>query len=99
MTINELKEGNKLTIALSGRIDTITAPELEQVINSGLNGINELIFDLAELEYMSSAGLRVMLTAKKKMDTQGGKMTVCNVNETIMEIFEITGFADILTIE
>ena len=99
MTINELKEGNKLTIAISGRIDTITAPELEQVINSGLNGINELIFDLAELEYMSSAGLRVMLTAKKKMDTQGGKMTVRNVNETIMEIFEITGFADILTIE
>lgn len=98
MNINLNKEGAKLTIALSGRLDTMTAPELEKAINDNIAGVEDLVLDLKELEYMSSAGLRVLLSAEKKMKICG-KMTVKNVNEMIMEIFEVTGFADILTIE
>ncbi len=98
MTITKNQEGNKLTVALEGRLDTTTAPQLEEAFKSSINGVEELALDLAKLEYMSSAGLRVLLAAQKVMNRQG-KMTVENVNETIQEVFEVTGFIDILTIE
>ena len=84
-------------IGLEGRLDTTTAPELEKELEGTLNGITELTLDFAELAYISSAGLRVLLSAQKVMNRQGS-MKVTNVNETIMEIFEVTGFTDILTI-
>jgi len=86
-----------MTIALSGRLDTVTAPELELEISNALAGITELILDLEKLDYISSAGLRVLLSTQKTMNERG-IMTVKNVNSTIMEIFEVTGFTDILTI-
>ncbi len=98
MEIQELKEGSKLTIALSGRLDTITAPDLENKLNSSLNAVEELVFDFKELGYLSSAGLRVLLSAQKRMNKQGS-LVIHGVNETIMEIFEATGFTDILKIE
>lgn len=98
MTITKKAEGNKLMIALEGRLDTTTAPQLESEIKSCIDGVGELELDLGELEYMSSAGLRVLLATQKTMNKQG-KMVITNVNETIQEIFEITGFSDILTIQ
>lgn len=98
MTIDKLMNGTNLTITLTGRLDTNTAPKLESELRQSLNGITELILDLANLEYLSSAGLRVLLAAQKVMNKQG-QMIVRHVNETIMEVFEITGFVDILTIE
>lgn len=98
MTIEKITEGNKLTIALSGRLDTTTAPKLETELKQNISGVEELVLDLAALEYLSSAGLRVLLSAQKVMNRQG-HMVVRNVNEIIMEIFEVTGFVDVLTIE
>ncbi len=98
MQITKTKEGNKLTLALVGRLDTTTAPQLEAEVKNELSGVTELIFDFSQLEYLSSAGLRVLLAAQKVMNKQGS-MVVRQVNETIMEVFEITGFIDILTIE
>ena len=98
MTVNKIKNGNSLVIAPEGRLDTITAPELDNEIKASIDGITSLEFDLTNLEYISSAGLRVLLSAQKVMNKQG-EMKVCNVNETIMEIFEVTGFSDILDIE
>lgn len=98
MNINKITNGNELAIALEGRLDTATAPRLEAELNQSIGGIEKLVFDFASLEYLSSAGLRVLLSAQKIMNKQG-KMTVKNVNETIMEIFEVTGFCDVLTIE
>jgi anti-sigma B factor antagonist len=98
MTIEKTKNGSALTIALSGRLDTMTAPNLEAELGDALEGVEELMFDLEKLEYISSAGLRVLLSAQKTMNRQGS-MKVKNANEIIMEIFEVTGFADILTIE
>jgi anti-sigma B factor antagonist len=98
MEINKSLENGKLTISVSGRIDTKTAPELESCITSSLEGVNALIMDMKDVEYISSAGLRVLLIAQKAMNKQGD-MKVTNVNEDIMEIFEVTGFSDILTIE
>ncbi len=98
MNIKKTKTGNELTIALSGRLDTSTAPLLEQELQNCLTGVESLIFDLASLEYISSAGLRVLLYAQKVMSRQG-KMTVRGANDMIMEVFDITGFVDILTIE
>lgn len=98
MTITKTQNGNELTISLEGRLDTITAPELEEEIKSSIDGVESLTLDFCNLEYISSAGLRVLLSAQKIMSTQG-KMKVKNVNETIMEIFDVTGFSDILTIE
>ena len=97
MDITKKFEGNKLTVGVAGRVDTTTAPQLESALNDALAGINELVLDFEQLDYISSAGLRVLLSAQKKMSKLGG-MTVRNVNEDVMEIFEVTGFSDILTI-
>ena len=97
MNISKTQEGQALSIALQGRLDTLTAPELEAELKETLDGVTALTFDLSELEYISSAGLRVLLSAQKIMNRQGS-MTVRNVNETVGEIFEVTGFTDILTI-
>lgn len=98
MTITKDLKGTELIISLEGRLDTITAPELEKELNASLNGVQALTFDFDKLEYISSAGLRVLLAAQKCMNKQG-TMVVKNVNETISEIFEVTGFNDILTIQ
>lgn len=97
MEIVKNLNGTALDIALAGRLDTTTAPALEAELNASLAGITELAFDFAQLEYISSAGLRVLLAAQKVMNKQG-KMTVRNVSSDIKEVFEITGFSDILTI-
>ena len=98
MQITVNKNGTELTICPSGRVDTTTAPQLQEAVNENIVGVTDLIFDFAKLHYISSAGLRVILSAQKMMNAQG-KMTVRGVNETIGEIFEVTGFSDILTIE
>ena len=98
MTINKERNNETLTLAIEGRLDTVTAPELEKVVAEETEGIKNLILDMNGLEYISSAGLRVLLAAQKKMNKQGS-MTVVHVNETIMEIFEVTGFNDVLTIQ
>ncbi|MBR6399866.1 MAG: STAS domain-containing protein [Firmicutes bacterium] len=98
MTINKTKEDNKLIVAVGGRLDTTTAPTLEAELKNDMDDVKELVFDISELEYISSAGLRVLLTAQKVMNKQG-KMTVKGANEAVMEIFEVTGFVDILDIE
>lgn len=98
--MNLIKEsnGSALTIKLEGRLDTITAPKLEAELKSSISGVTTLTFDFSNLEYISSAGLRVLLSAQKVMKKQGS-MVVRNVNSTVMEIFEVTGFSDFLTIE
>ena len=98
MNILKNVEGTTLTISLEGRLDTTTAPELEAVIRSSLDNVTELILDLSNLDYLSSAGLRVLLLAQKQMNRKG-KMVVRHVCETVMEVFNMTGFSDILTIE
>lgn len=98
MTIEKMKNGSKLTLALTGRLDTATAPQLEAQLKADLPGIGLLVLDFASLDYLSSAGLRVLLAAQKAMNKQG-EMIVRNVNDTIREVFDITGFSDILTIE
>ncbi|MBR1641117.1 MAG: STAS domain-containing protein [Butyrivibrio sp.] len=98
MTINKIANGNELTIALEGRLDTTTAPQLDDELKSALEGVTKLDFNFEKLEYISSAGLRVLLSAQKVMNKQGS-MVIKNVNEEIQEIFEVTGFVDILTIE
>ena len=98
MTINKTANGNELTIALEGRLDTTTAPQLDDELKTALDGIAKLEFNFEKLEYISSAGLRVLLSAQKVMNKQGS-MVINNVNEEIQEIFEVTGFVDILTIE
>ena len=97
LTINKTLESGKAILSPVGRLDTVTAPEMESAIKEILPGLAELTLDFAKLEYISSAGLRVLLSAQKAMNARG-KMTVINVNETIMEIFDVTGFSDILTI-
>ena len=97
MTITKEQNGKDLTVAIEGRLDTITAPELETELKASLDGVSKLTLDFSKLEYISSAGLRVLLSTQKRMNTQGS-MRVTNVNATIMEIFEVTGFNDILTI-
>lgn len=98
MTIEKIQEQDKLTLKIEGRLDTTTAPQLEAELKKSLENVKELVFDFSELAYISSAGLRVLLTAQKTMNKQG-KMTVKNAGEAIMEIFEVTGFVDILDIE
>lgn len=98
MNIVKNKQNSKLTLALEGRLDTTTAPQLEGELSGTLDGVTELALDFEKLEYLSSAGLRVILAAQKTMNKQG-TMVVRHVNETIQEVFEVTGFVDILTIE
>ena len=98
MTITKTQTDSALLIALEGRLDTTTSPDLEKELKEALPGVTVLTLDLEKLEYISSAGLRVLLAAQKTMSRQG-TMKLINVNEIIMEIFEITGFSDILTIE
>jgi anti-sigma B factor antagonist len=98
MTINKTQNGTSYTFNLAGRLDTTTAPELETALSPCFADATELTLDFADLEYISSAGLRVLLSAQKVMNKQG-KMVLKNVNETIMEVFEVTGFVDILTLE
>ena len=97
MNIIKNQDNGILTIALEGRMDITTAPDLEQVVKSDLDGVTELVMDLEKLTYISSAGLRVLLLAQKKMDKQGS-MKALHVNEAVMEVFVAMGFADILTI-
>ena len=97
MTINKTQNESTLTLDLTGRLDTTTAPQLEDEINAAPGTVTNIVLDFAGLEYLSSAGLRVILMAHKKMAQRGG-MTIKNVNATIMEVFEITGFSDILSI-
>ena len=99
LNINKQAEGEKLTFSLEGRLDTITAPEFEKAIKESIEGTKELVMDFEKLEYISSAGLRVLLTAQKYMNSTNGSMKVTNINETVREIFEVTGFTDILTLE
>ena len=98
MTINKQLDGSKLNIALEGRLDTNTAPELEADLRTALDGVTELVFDLKDLAYVSSAGLRVLLSAQKVMNKQG-TMVIRNANDDLKEIFDVAGFNDILTIE
>ncbi len=98
MSIIKTHEENKLTVALNGRLDTVSSPQLEGELRVAVSDIKELIFDLSELDYISSAGLRVLLSAQKVMNRQG-TMTVRNVKPEIMDIFEITGFVELLNIE
>ena len=98
MKITKSMNGTNLEIALEGRLDTTTAPELEAALKDDMAKVNELTMDFAKLDYISSAGLRVLLAAHKAMSKKGG-MKVTNVNEIVKEVFDVTGFADILNIE
>lgn len=99
MNINIDKQDSKLTIALTGRLDTTTAPELETAINENIEGITDLTFDFNNLDYISSAGLRTLLSSQKKINSVQGTMKIVGCNDIIKEAFEITGFLDILTVE
>ena len=98
LTIKKTADGSTLNVALEGRLDTSTSPQLEEELKGSLDGVTSLVFGLEKLEYISSAGLRVLLSAQKIMNQQGS-MKLLHVNDVINEIFEVTGFSDILTIE
>lgn len=98
MTINKISDGEKLTVAITGRLDTNSSPKLEAELRQSVDGVTELVFDFSEVEYISSAGLRVLLAAQKVMNHKGS-MKLVGVSDEIQEVFEITGFSDILTIE
>lgn len=98
LDINKEQSGSKLVVKLGGRLDTSTAPSLEEALKDATDGISELVFDMTDLEYISSAGLRVLLATQKVMNAQGS-MKISGANENIMEIFEVTGFVDILSFE
>lgn len=99
MEITGKKEQNKLEVKLEGRLDTVTAPELEAYLSENLDGVNDMVFDFSSLAYISSAGLRVLLSTQKKMNAVSGTMKFHDVNELIMDIFDAVGFLDIFTIE
>lgn len=98
MKIKKTQNAGAMTIAIEGRIDTTTAPQLEAEVKASLDDVTELVFDMEKLDYVSSAGLRVLLSTQKAMNKKG-EMKLIHVNETVMEIFEVTGFSDILNIE
>ncbi len=98
MTITKSQEGKNVTLALEGRLDTVTSPELEAELKQCMEGADSLTMDFSKLEYISSAGLRVLLSAHKTMSRKGG-MTIQHVNEIVSEVFDVTGFADILNIQ
>jgi anti-sigma B factor antagonist len=99
MEVNATKNGDSLLLKVSGRIDTTTAPELENKVDALMDGIKKIVFDFQDLEYISSAGLRLLLHYQKEMLGNGESMVIKNVNEFVMEVFEMTGFKEILTIE
>ena len=99
LTVNKTKDGAKLTAELIGRVDVMTAPQFENEVSSELEGITELVLDLKQLEYMSSAGLRVVVGLQKTMNAKKGTLTVCSPSESILDIFTATGLADFLDIE
>ena len=98
MTVEKITNGDSLTLRVEGRVDTTNAKEFEEIITNSLDGVKKLIMDFESLEYLSSAGLRVMLMAIKKMKKQGS-MAVTNANEMVKEIFEVTGFSDLVEVE
>ncbi len=98
LTIHKAADGPELRVALSGRLDTVSSPRLEEELKGALDSVSALVLDMEGLEYISSAGLRVLLSAQKRMNRQGG-MKLIHVNDVIREIFEVTGFTEILTIE
>ena len=98
MTVNALKDGTKLTITAEGKLGTTSAPELEKAVKDNIGGVTELIFDFAKLEYISSAGLRVLAGAIDAMEEQGGEMFVSGANEDVLDVFDVTGFADELNL-
>ena len=98
MITSKNQDGNRLTVALDGRIDTLTAPQLESELKPLLNGITELVLDFAQVAYISSAGLRVLLATQKRMRTAGGSLMITNAVPAVREVFDITGFSDILTL-
>ena len=98
MTIRKQQNGTELTLALEGRLDTTTSPDLEKELKASMDGADSLVLDFSKLEYISSAGLRVLLSAHKAMAVKGG-MTVANANEIVQEVFDVTGFSDILTLK
>jgi len=98
MTINKKLEGTKLTATVSGRLDTSTTPQADAQLKDGIDKVTELVLDFKDLDYISSSGLRLLLSLQKTMNKQGS-MKITNVNETVNEIFEVTGFSDILTVE
>jgi anti-sigma B factor antagonist len=98
MKVNKSKNGNTLQVSVEGRVDTATAPRFDAEVKTALSGITELVIDFSELDYISSAGLRVLLSLQKTMNSQGS-IKITGVNETVNEVLEITGFSDILTIE
>ncbi len=98
MTIHPTRENDKLAVALEGRLDTMSAPELEELLNKHLPAISSLTLDLEKLDYISSAGLRVLLTAHKSLMNKDG-LVIRNANELVKEVFEVTGFSDVLNIE
>lgn len=98
MNITKERDGSNMILTLEGRLDTTTAPQLEEIISKELDGIESVTMDFKQLDYLSSAGLRVILAAQKKMNKQG-EMVIRHVNETIMEVFEVTGFSGILNIK
>lgn len=99
MNIEKIGDNNKLTLKVIGRLDTNTAPELDSRLKSELDNVSELIFDFSQLEYVSSAGLRVILATQKMMNSKGKVMIITNVQDMVMEVFDATGFTDILTIK
>ena len=98
MKISNQKEGTQLVIALEGRLDTTSAPQLDEVVKAEIAGVEMLVMDFKALEYISSAGLRVLLSTQKVMNKQG-KMVIRNANDVVKEVFDMTGFSDILTLE
>jgi anti-sigma B factor antagonist len=98
MTLNAIKDGTKLTITAEGKLGTTSAPELEKAVKNNIGGVTELVFDFADLEYMASAGLRVLLSSAKVMKKQGS-MKIINVTPAVMDVFTFTGMADVLDIE
>ena len=99
MKIEKIRNGAALTVKLEGKLDTVTAPELERALKEELPGCESLVFDFSALDYISSAGLRVLLSAQKSVTLTGGTMKVTGVNELVNEVFEVTGFSEILTVE
>ena len=98
MEITKTRNGNDLTVSVAGRLDTVTSPELEAALANEFDGTNELILDFEKLDYISSAGLRVLLTAHKRM-SRSGRLVIKNINETVGDVLEVTGFSDILNVE